>query len=397
MAIDGDVLLANRLFNPESDDSVIISYLYDVDGELFGMEYNGNGVFAYTKNLQGDIVGIIPLDNESTADVGIEYDAWGYPHYRQGSSIAEGFLIAVMAMINAVGYRGYFFDMDTRLYYLRSRYYDPETGRFINADDIEMMVPQKPSQLNVLLSTYYSLNAYAYCENNPISNTDENGKVSKSSTNKKLEWAFISAFLAAALLEDDRIITISNGNWDKGYFSRGEICVDFTIKSDGETFSDSLDSLVKSYGSDVYYFLADVSMAKFKETYQYLEKKSSKNFKTPRRSFLFSRECVTNEIKLHFEGYMWSIGKKGYKCPVMFRAYKILQKIRGNTVDIKEACKVANILERGPMDELAESIGFDYYNGIASEYKRTNKDPYYYPGEHTRKRKANPNWKNCIF
>ena len=166
---DGDVLLANRLFNPESNDSVIISYLYDADDELFGMEYNGNGVFAYTKNLQGDIVGIIPLDNESTADVGIEYDAWGYPHYRQGSSIAEGFLIAIMAALNAVGYRGYFFDMDTRLYYLRSRYYDPETGRFINADDTNYLGYD---------GSPLSLNLFAYCCNNPVNYIDYYGLVS---------------------------------------------------------------------------------------------------------------------------------------------------------------------------------------------------------------------------
>ena len=44
----------------------------------------------------------------------------------------------IMAATN-VAYRSYFYDFDTELYYLRSRYYDPEIGRFINADDVEFL------------------------------------------------------------------------------------------------------------------------------------------------------------------------------------------------------------------------------------------------------------------
>ena len=60
-------------------------------------------------------------------------------------------------------YRGYYYDTDTGLYYLQSRYYDSNIGRFINADESIM-----------LLNNVYNL--YAYCENNPINHLDPNGK-----------------------------------------------------------------------------------------------------------------------------------------------------------------------------------------------------------------------------
>ncbi|MBQ7503751.1 MAG: hypothetical protein IJT79_00320, partial [Ruminococcus sp.] len=53
------------------------------------------------------------------------------------------------------------------LYYLQSRYYDPLTGRFLNADDPDYTDTQSGSPL--------STNMFAYCENNPISGYDPSG------------------------------------------------------------------------------------------------------------------------------------------------------------------------------------------------------------------------------
>ena len=61
-------------------------------------------------------------------------------------------------------YRGYYYDTETGLYYLNSRYYDPQTGRFINADTIGGQV----GDLN-------SHDVFAYCENNPVSRMDSTG------------------------------------------------------------------------------------------------------------------------------------------------------------------------------------------------------------------------------
>ena len=137
------------------------------------MDYNGTGYFGFIKNLQGDIVSIIPLDSESNVEVNMEYDAWGKPIYVQGSSLAEGFMMAVLMAVTNVGYRGYFYDFDTGLYYLRSRFYDPETGRFINADDTDYLGYDRSPLSN---------NLFVYCCNNPVFISDRNGHWSKSFT-----------------------------------------------------------------------------------------------------------------------------------------------------------------------------------------------------------------------
>ena len=74
-----------------------------------------------------------------------------------------------MAMIIAatnVAYRSYFYDFDTELYYLRSRYYDPEVGRFINADDTAYLGYD---------GSPLSMNLFAYCCNDPVCNIDPSG------------------------------------------------------------------------------------------------------------------------------------------------------------------------------------------------------------------------------
>ena len=70
--------------------------------------------------------------------------------------------------INPFRYRGYYYDTETGFYYLQTRYYDPTTCRFINADNYELIstLSQVPGQLNL----------YAYANNNPIMNTDETGE-----------------------------------------------------------------------------------------------------------------------------------------------------------------------------------------------------------------------------
>jgi len=62
--------------------------------------------------------------------------------------------------------QSYVYDTESGLYYLQSRYYDPEIGRFINADDT--------SYLGVD-GTPLSYNLFAYCGNNPVLEHDPNG------------------------------------------------------------------------------------------------------------------------------------------------------------------------------------------------------------------------------
>ena len=96
------------------------------------------------------------------------YDSWG-----RCVSVIDGngevCSSETLAVQNSIRYRGYVYDNETGLYYLQSRYYDPETGRFINADDVDY-IGYSGGQL--------SYNAFAYCENDPVDYSDPSGLLS---------------------------------------------------------------------------------------------------------------------------------------------------------------------------------------------------------------------------
>lgn len=96
------------------------------------------------------------------------YDAWG-KILSEYTVAADGLLVRWMdnaaAGINPFRYKGYFYDEESGLYYLNSRYYDPVTGRFLNAD----------SYINPT-GDILGYNMYAYCGNNPIMGYDPMGE-----------------------------------------------------------------------------------------------------------------------------------------------------------------------------------------------------------------------------
>jgi RHS repeat-associated protein len=121
---------------------------YDALGSPLTVNFNGTTYF-YTVNLQGDVIAI--LDTEGNAVVTYTYDAWGHPTGGSGS------LWSTLGCYNPLRYRGYVYDFETGLYYLQSRYYNPQTGRFLNADGYT--------------STSQCItddNMFAYCDNNPV-------------------------------------------------------------------------------------------------------------------------------------------------------------------------------------------------------------------------------------
>ena len=129
-------------------------FRYDGDTPI-GFKFNGTEYY-YVTNLQGDIIAI--LDSNGTCVVEYEYDAWGRCSIIKDTN--------TIAYINPLRYRGYYYDSDTDLYYLQSRYYDANTGRFINADEPEM-----------ILEGVYNL--FSYCENNPVMYSDPYGYMFK--------------------------------------------------------------------------------------------------------------------------------------------------------------------------------------------------------------------------
>ena len=122
---------------------------YDAQNRPAVVVYNGTA-YAYVKSLQGDVVAI--LDENGNAVVSYGYDAWGAPLWCTGE------LAETLGKVQPFRYRGYVFDEETGLYYLRSRYYNPGWGRFVNADGA---IIQK--------------NLFAYCSNGPIVGYDPSG------------------------------------------------------------------------------------------------------------------------------------------------------------------------------------------------------------------------------
>ncbi|MGN1371986.1 MAG: RHS repeat domain-containing protein [Candidatus Coprovivens sp.] len=137
----------------EDRNNTMLYYLYNGD-ELLGFVYNGN-TYYYHKNVFGDIIGIINSNYEEI--VTYEYDSWGaISNITDNSGINLG-------TINPFRYRSYYYDEETKLYYLNSRYYNPEWGRFINGDII--------LGGNELISN----NIFSYCENVFIDKIDSKG------------------------------------------------------------------------------------------------------------------------------------------------------------------------------------------------------------------------------
>ena len=137
---------------------------YDAQNRPAVVVYNGTA-YAYVKSLQGDIVAI--LDENGNMVVSYGYDAWGAPLWCTGE------LAETLGKVQPFRYRGYVFDEETGLYYLRSRYYNPRWGRFVNAD---CLIGAKNNIIQ---------NCFAYCENAPTLQKDADGM--RSENEKKNE------------------------------------------------------------------------------------------------------------------------------------------------------------------------------------------------------------------
>jgi len=139
----------------ESNGTDAIYYSYDASGNIVSMNLNGTEYY-YVRNAQGDITGLI--DGSGTQVVSYTYDTWGKLVSTTGT------LASTVGAKNPYRYRGYRYDTETGLYYLQSRYYNPEWRRFINVDGYL----GTPGEL-------LSFNMFAYCKNNPINMVDPSG------------------------------------------------------------------------------------------------------------------------------------------------------------------------------------------------------------------------------
>lgn len=131
-------------------------FFYDAEGMPAMVLYNQTP-YRYVRNLQGDIIAIV--DTSGTTVVEYKYDPWGK------KESVTGTLAASVGRYNPFRYRGYIFDEETQMYYLKDRYYYPELRRFISADTCEFKGYE---------SVFHNL--YTYCINTPTGFVDRNGR-----------------------------------------------------------------------------------------------------------------------------------------------------------------------------------------------------------------------------
>ena len=164
-----------------------LHFFYDAQNRPAVVVYNGVP-YAYVKSLQGDIVAI--LDENGNTVVSYGYDAWGATLWCTGE------LAETLGKVQPFRYRGYVFDEETGLYYLRSRYYNPGWGRFVNADN------------------YLSTNVFSYCGNVPSVFVDKNGHERKLYDNLSEPWA---TKLMSQFFDMDSLLQNLNLKFSDGY------------------------------------------------------------------------------------------------------------------------------------------------------------------------------------
>lgn len=153
--IDGSSILVEKTGNN------VLYFIRDDNNSLIGLNYNGT-TYYYVKNLQEDIIGLMDSEFETIATY--SYDSWGKIVSIKDQNNQEIIDQTHIANINPYRYRSYYYDKETGLYYLKSRYYNPEWSRFINADPIVYTGQD-----------FCSCNNYCYTGNNYINRKDSEG------------------------------------------------------------------------------------------------------------------------------------------------------------------------------------------------------------------------------
>ena len=176
---------SNKLIS-EIGDAYRLDFLYDDSGLLYGFILDKDHKYFYLRDVFGNILGI--LDEKKSLIVKYKYNAWGEITEIISDSDTD------IGELNPFKFKGYYYDRESSMYYCKSRYYVPEWCRWLNADN--------PKYLD--FNNVKSANLFAYCQNDPILGSDEEGKF----------WlCFFAAVLISGLVSAaiDAIISIANG------------------------------------------------------------------------------------------------------------------------------------------------------------------------------------------
>ena len=149
LTLSGKVM--RQTWEDEYGEEHVINFAYDNTGRPYAFTYEGD-TYYYVLNQQGDVIRIVDANGVTKAQY--QYNAWGKILGTTGE----------LAEVNPLRYRGYYYDTETGFYYLQSRYYDPGTGRFINADSFASTG-----------QGFLGYNMFAYCRNSPVFTVDTDG------------------------------------------------------------------------------------------------------------------------------------------------------------------------------------------------------------------------------
>ena len=200
--------------------------------------------FWFEKNLQGDIVAV--YDEDGTKLISYTYDAWGNftTTYHNGCTASH------IANLNPFRYRGYYYDAETGLYYLQSRYYDPVIGRFINAD--------------AYVSTGQGIlgnNMFVYCGNNPVNRIDKTGTSFEDLWDAVVEWVDTRMWA----LEEIYYV------FEEAFLEKVDLCIDepFNIVSHAQHCID--------FWEDIYWCIDEIKQGTKDTVFHEIRKKSLAN------------------------------------------------------------------------------------------------------------------------
>ena len=146
--------MTKRTVDEDGDETTQeLHFFYDVNERPSMLEFNSE-VYQFVYNVQDDVIGII--DKAGVLVVEYHYDGWGTLMFTSGE------MKNTLGMLNPFTFRGYVWDKASGLYYLRSRWYNPENGRFVNADTL-------------IVKSVLGQNVFCYCWNNSTNYVDITG------------------------------------------------------------------------------------------------------------------------------------------------------------------------------------------------------------------------------
>ena len=309
-----------------------------------------NSEMLLVHNAQGDVTAVVNGETGETM-VEYEYDPWGNVTIKNADGvITDEFMQTVMGALCPVTYRGYNYDFTTGLYYLQSRYYNPEWGRFLNVDDTTILVSSVGDPL--------AANMYAYCKNNPVNNVDYSGH--RQTFNEGQSFAEWIGNLIGTVLTLGPFIADETYKKYFEFEKRDDIC-QVAIRTDKVNFLNAILCCASINKELTYQFLALSIDARIQEKMG--------------RHFLFSDDCMADEIKWHVEKYY--VAKEipiDYNVPVtdLNLGTSILFI---STWYIKKHCDVVNISESDVYD-FKQANTFHYADGIRECYYGTIADPF---------------------